>query len=159
MFSFDQYTVRPAGENDREYLAQLIGADPLHRDCMDPDFFLTLVPGEDAWGVENGQGRVVLYFKTSTAVRLHMLFGNQSSNETRDVLTKGMDWLGAMFVANKFREVIFDTEGAALRVMAKRRLGFRDAAPGTLVRVLPVMATDAVAGHWHHRPTASERAG
>src|SRR5579864_4341362 len=106
IFDFDQYTVRPVGERDREFLTQLIAADPLHRDCIDPDFFLKLNPGEDAWAVEDANGKVWLYFKTSTAVRLSMLFANQSSNTgNRDVLTKGMAWLEAMVICNKFREI------------------------------------------------------
>lgn len=160
MFSFDQYTVRPVGEKDRENLVQLITADPYHRANMDSNFFLKLVPGEDAWAIENRLGMVSLYFKTSTACRVAVQFGNQSSNENRDVLTKGLGWLEAALIQNKFRELIFDTEGAALRAMAKRRLGFKDASPGTLVRLLSTpIPTNAVKGDWHHRPTAPEEGG
>jgi hypothetical protein len=157
---FDEYTVRRAGEEDREYLTQIIDADPYHKGLMDADFFLQLVPGEDAWAVEDEQGRVVLYFKTATAVRLSMLFANQDSNVIRDVLKKGMNWLQGVLIGNKFREIIFDTAGAALRAMAKRRLGFVDPAPGTLVKPLLILGTgSALAGHWHHRPTASGSEG
>jgi hypothetical protein len=168
IFHFDQYTVRPVGERDRRFLDKLIEADPLHKDCMDADFFLDLKPGEDAWAVEDGDSRVCLYFKTSTAVRLSMLFANQSSNTgNRDLLTKGMAWLEAMVICNKFREIIFDTKGPALAAMAKRRLGFLEAPNGTLVKLLPVPnarhqasdATEGVEGRWHHRPTALQEAG
>jgi hypothetical protein len=143
-FYFDEYKVRPVGEKDREYLTHLITADPFHADRMTADFFLHLLPGEDAWAIEDRKGTVLLYFKTQTAVRLSVQFTEQTPEVNRAVLSKGMAWIEAMLIQNRFREVIFDTMGPQLRAMAKRRLGFR----GTeeLVRVLtPASApSDAV---------------
>lgn len=167
-FQFDEYTVRPVNEKDREYLDLLIASDPLHWDCMDADFFLKIAPGEEAWAIEDGKGKVCLYFKTSLAVRLALLFANQTSNvANRDLLTKGLEWMEVILMRNKFREILFDTQGPALYAMARRRLGFREAQKGTLVKSLPVpgavcpapVATESVAGHWHHRPTSSQEAG
>jgi hypothetical protein len=133
-FYFDEYKVRPVGEKDREYLTHLITADPYHADCMDADFFLHLLPGEDAWAIEDRKGTVLLYFKTQTAVRLSVQFTGQSAEVNRSVMSKGMAWIEAMLIQNRFREVIFNSAGPQLRAMAKRRLGFRGAEE--LVRVL-----------------------
>ena len=158
-FAFDDYVVRPVTERDREYLTDLIRDDPYHAACMDADFFLKLVPGEDAWAIEDRQNNVQLYFKTQTAVRLSLQFANQSSNENRQVLKKGMAWIEAMLVQNRFREIIFNTQGPALKAMAKKRLGFVGSAE-ELVRVLPSSTpADAEKGRWHHRPTACKEEG
>jgi hypothetical protein len=154
--NFDRYTVRPVDEKDRPYIDRLTFNDPYHHGVMDADWFLNLAPGEGAWAIEDEQGRVVLYFKTQNAVRLSVQFGEQNSTVNRDVLTKGMEWLEGLLLQNHFREVIFDTDGPALKAMAKRRLGFRDMGKGTLTR--PLLWRRLV-GHWQHQPTAFEKAG
>lgn len=160
VFYFNEYRVRPVKESDRVYIDKLIAADPFHNGCMDADWFLSLPAGEAAWAVEDAQGNVVFYFKTQTAVRLSIQFGEQPSSVNRAALQRGMAWLEGMLIQNHFREVIFDTAAPFLAAMAKRRLGFVTGAPGTLYRVLPTPeASDAMAGHWHHRPTASGKAG
>lgn len=130
-FRFDEYTVRPAAEQDRELLEILIEQDAYHRGKMTADFFLKLEPGEDAWALENERGEVVFYFKTSTAVRMAIQFcAGDSPVERREnqvALLKGLRWIEGMFRANRFREIIFDTEGVDLRFFAKRHLGFKDA--------------------------------
>jgi hypothetical protein len=157
-FAFDGYTVRPVAEQDRAFLEQQIANDQYHAG-MDADYFLHLIPGEDAWAVENQQGKVVLYFKTKVVCRLAMLFGNQDSNENRDAMTKGVMWLEDMLAHNRFRELIFDTEGPALKAMAKRRLGFTEE-PGVLVRYLPAPDIDKrLAALWNHVPQASQKQG
>ena len=157
-FSFDGYNVRPVTEADRGFIEQQIAKDMYHVG-MSPDYFLHLVPGEDAWAVENQQGAVVLYFKTKVVTRLAMLFGNQTSNENRDALVKGVEWLTDMLAHNRFREIVFDTEGPALRAMATRRLGFTEE-PAVLVRHLPIPEVDkSMAALWNHSPQASEKRG
>jgi len=138
-FTFDGYTVRPATEKDRPYLQLQIDADPLHRGRMTADFFLKLQPGEDSWALENEEGRVVFYFKTSTAVRMAIQFTTEEDHtrklENRVALMKGLRWIEGIFRANRFREIIFDTEGVELANFAKRRLGFREAC-GLLSRMI-----------------------
>jgi hypothetical protein len=139
-FNFDGYTVRRTLEKDRPYLEFLIGTDPYHRDRMTADFFLKPKPGEDAWAMEEETGDVVLYFKTSTAVRLAVQFRPTITpadrERNRHALLRGMRWIEEVFRKNGFREVIFDTEGPELRAFALRHLGFVDAA-STLTRCLP----------------------
>jgi hypothetical protein len=135
-FRFDHYTVRRVEERDRAYLDQLTSADEEHRERMNADFFLQLLPGEDAWAVEDPQGVVVLYFKTQAAARIHMQFVVEDRELNRDILTKGMQWLEGMLLQNNFREMLFDTKGRELRLMAKRRLGFKDS-PEDLSKPLP----------------------
>lgn len=129
--SFDNYTVRRAGEQDRAFLAELIEADGYHRGIMTPDFFLQPVPGEDSWALEDERGEVVFYFKTSTAVRIAIQFRPTASPtdraRNRRALLRGMRWIEAMFRHNRFREIITDTEGAELKAFAKRHLGFTEA--------------------------------
>jgi hypothetical protein len=130
-FSFDGYTVRPITEQDRPYLTLLIEGDDYHRNKMDADFFLKLQPGEDAWALEDEAGKVVFYFKTATAVRMAIQFADTGSTASRrknqSALLKGLRWIEALFRANRFREIIFETEGPELTVFAKRHLGFVEA--------------------------------
>lgn len=131
-FTFDGYTVRPMTERDRPYVDLQIKADPFHRDKMTADFFLKLEPGEDAWALEDERGMTLFYFKTSAAVRLAIQFVNTGDErgdraEARSALMRGLRWIEGIFRANRFREIIFDTEGLELRNFAKRRLGFVDA--------------------------------
>ena len=138
-FTFDGYTVRRATEKDRPYLQLQIDADPYHRDTITPDFFLKLYPGEDSWALEDESGRVVFYFKTGTAVRLCIQFTAEEDVtrkvENRAALMKGLRWIEGIFRANKFREIIFDTEAVELANFAKRRLGFKEAC-GLLSRMI-----------------------
>lgn len=127
-FSFDGYTVRAVGEQDRAFLELLIESDDYHRERMDADFFLKLQPGEDAWAMEDEKHRVVFYFKTSTVVRIALQFaaaetmGDRRSNQS--ALMRGLRWIEGMFRVNRFTEIVFDTEGPELARFAKRRLGF-----------------------------------
>jgi hypothetical protein len=129
-YSFDGYTVRPVREQDRKYLENLISADPFHKGRMTADFFLNLEPGEDAWALEDEQGGVIFYFRTSTVVRMAIQFGASGTRLDRARnqlgLIKGLRWIEQMFRQNKFTEIIFDSEGDALRQFARRHLGFSD---------------------------------
>jgi len=159
MFRFDDYFVRPVEERDRAFIEAQIAKDPYHAGKMDASYFINTFPGEDAWVIENRQGQVVLYFRTKVAARLAMLFGNQESNENRDALTKGVEWLTQSLAYNRFREIIFDTEGPALKAMAKRRLGFVEES-SLLVRAIPPPEVDkTMVGLWNHVPHASEKRG
>lgn len=127
-FAFDGYTVRPITEQDRAYLDLLIEADDYHRGRMTADFFLKLEPGEDAWAIEDDQHRIAFYFKTSTAVRIAIQFADWGSHEAsrrnQSALTKSLRWIEGVLRANRFTEILFDTEGGDLRRFAKRRMGF-----------------------------------
>lgn len=156
---FDDYIVRPVDENERNYLTALIEADPHHRDCMDANFFLRLVPGESAWAIENEQGNVLLYFKTQNVARISLQFASEDREENRRVLTRGMAWLEQMLAQNNFHEVLFDTKGRELRLMAKRRLGFRDSPEELLKAIPPAMQTVGTDEVWHHVPQTSQLEG
>jgi hypothetical protein len=161
VFHFDNYVVRPVEERDRAYLCDLIQSDPLHVDCMDADFFLTLQPGEDAWSLETlDTGKVILYFKTQTAARVSLLFSGNDSKEdktrNRLALLKGMAWIEAQLRANSFRQILFDTKGSELAAMAKRRMGFRESS-GDLIRdIQPPEGIKPRVEDWHGIPQASQ---
>lgn len=158
-FRFDRFIVRRIEERERSFLDKLTSEDEHHRETMNADFFLQLLPGEDAWAVEDEWGNVVLYFKTQAVARIHMQFISEDRELNRDLLTKGMAWLETMLIQNHFREMLFDTKGRELRLMAKRRLGFKES-PEDLSRSLPAPKTPgSVAGDWHHRPMALEKEG
>lgn len=137
---FDTFTVRPIEERDRVFLSNLIASDPYHAGIMDADYFLKLVPGEDAWAVEDEHGEVVFYFKTQTAVRLSLQFTQGETPTARErnrrAMLHGMAWIEAQLRSNNFREILFQTDGPALAAMAKRRMGFREGA-GELFRGIP----------------------
>jgi hypothetical protein len=159
-FYFGEYTVRPVGPGDHAYIDTLIAADPYHAEAMDAGWFMFEGPGEDAWAIEDKQGRVVLYFKTRTAVRLFIQFGEQDSSVNRNVLKQGMEWLEGILLGNQIREVIFDTRNPVLEAMAKKRLRFSESGPGTLCKTLPSPESMRLAeGRWHHQPTASQEGG
>jgi hypothetical protein len=97
---------------------------------MTPDYFFKRVRGEDAWALEKND-RVMLYFKTQTAVRVGMLFTQAETlsekAENSTALIHGLAWLEAILGGNGFREILFDSEGPELKAFAKRHLGFSDA--------------------------------
>ena len=165
-FTFDGYTVRPLDERDRPYLDIQIEADDFHRGRMTSDHFLQLQPGEDAWAIEDEQGRVVFYFKTATAVRLSIQFpsieGAGDKARNREGMLKGLAWIEGIFRANGFREILFDTEGIELANFAKRRLGFTEAT-GLLSRPIQPMMREKLQmcsqEAWEASPQVSRRVG
>lgn len=157
--NFDGLYVRPCGERDREYLEDLVESDPYHKDTLKADDFLRLMPGEQAFVVEDEMGYALLYFKTATVVRITMQFietrNAQERARNRHILQRGLEWLEER-LRGRFRELIFNTESPALTLTAKKRLGFQ-ALPQQLSRLIPPVRTaDGVEGVWQHLPQASE---
>jgi hypothetical protein len=162
-FHFDQYIVRPMNEGDREYLGSLISEDAYHKGQITPDYFLKLVPGEDAWAFEDEQGNIVFYFKTQVAVRLSIQFANSKTSEERSrnrtALMKGFAWIESMFRQNRFRQIIFDTQGPELTAFAKRRLGFRESPMELLREVSPLIPLERRPEQWKDFPQPTRREG
>ena len=165
-FRFDNYIVRPIGEQDRGFLDDLISDDVFHKGRMTPDYFLKLMPGEDAWALEDEQGHVLLYFKTQVAVRLSLQFAASETKEekhrNRMALLKGFAWLEAMFRQNRFRQIIFDTQGPELTAFAKRRLGFRESDSELLREIAPNIPFSPHGRHtedWEALPHPTRRDG
>lgn len=163
VFHFDSYVVRSVTEQDRAYLNELISADEYHSDRMDADFFLNLKPGEDAWALEDEQGKVLFYFKTQTAVRLSMQFAQTetTAEKTRNriALLKGLAWIEAQLCANSFRELLFQTDGPELTAMAKRRMGFREVSGLARDIGLPLAPIQGRINHWDATPQISQGEG
>ena len=147
-FQFDGYTVRPLQERDREFLTQLIEADPYHRGRMTAAYFFNVVPGEESWALEDERGEVVFYFRTTTAVRISIQFRPVTSprdrSRNRRALMRGLRWIEGIFREHFFREIITDTEGPELRAFARNHLGFRETP--TLIR--QIGAAFAKVSHW-----------
>lgn len=140
-FKFGEYTLRPIEEKDRPMLTAWIEQDQFHAGRILPDFFLRNVPGEDSWALEDGHGYVVFYFKTQTAVRLHIQFGGMGENEVerernRKAMTEGLDWLEAQLRSNGFREIGFQTSNPVLGIFARTSLGFISSR-GEMIRTIP----------------------
>lgn len=157
---FDNLVVRPCGERDREYLEDLIEADPYHNDgVLAADDFLKLLPGEQAFVVENELGYAVLYFKTATVVRVTMQFietrNAEDRERNRNILLRGLEWLEGR-LRGRFRELVTQTDSPALTLTLKKRLGFQ-ALPNQLSRLIPpVSATVKPNGVWQHQPQGSQ---
>jgi hypothetical protein len=151
------------GEQDRAYLDTLIEADAYHKGRMTPDYFINLLPGEDAWAIEDEHGTVVLYFKTQTAVRLSLLFAQAATpaekHRNRDVMLRGLAWIEAMLRQNHFREILFDTEGPELRAMAKRRMGFRETTGDLKREITPPKPQMIAVEPWGRSPHELQREG
>lgn len=162
-FHFDQYIVRPMNEGDRGYLDGLIESDAYHKGQMTPDYFLKLVPGEDAWALEDEQGNVLLYFKTQVAVRLSIQFAASETKEqkhrNRLALLKGFAWIENMLRQNRFRQIIFDTQGPELTAFAKRRLGFRESPQELLREIAPLIPIGRHTEQWKDFPQTTRREG
>jgi hypothetical protein len=162
-FHFDEYVVRPMSERDRDYLDTLIEADAFHKGRMTPDYFLSLLPGEDAWALEDMQGNVLFYFKTQTAVRVSIQFAGAETAEeksrNRTALTKGLAWIEAMLRQNHFREMIFDTQGPELAAFAKRRLGFRASSCELVRPISPPRPIGRSSEGWGSSPRIERREG
>ena len=160
-YHFDSYVVRPMSESDRAYLDTLIEEDAYHKGRMTPDYFLKLMPGEDAWALEDEQGNVLLYFKTQVAVRLSVQFAASETREekhrNRLALMKGFAWIETMLRQNHFRQIIFDTQGPELTAFAKRRLGFRESPMELLREVGPPNALGRAVTDWERYPQPSGR--
>jgi hypothetical protein len=162
-FHFDEYIVRPMSERDREYLDTLIEADAFHKGRMTPDYFLSLLPGEDAWALEDEHGNVLFYFKTQTAVRVSIQFAAAKTADerrrNRTALVKGLAWIETMLRQNHFREMIFETEGTELAAFAKKRLGFT-ASFCELVRPLaPLRPVGRAVNEWDAAPHDNRKSG
>lgn len=162
-FHFDNYTVRPMSETDRAFLDTLIEEDAYHKGRMTPDYFLKLMPGEDAWALEDEQGNVMLYFKTQVAVRLSIQFANSKTSEERSrnrtALMKGFAWIESMLRQNSFRQIIFDTQGPELTAFAKRRLGFRESPVELLREIRPLIPVGRHTEQWEAFPQPTRREG
>jgi hypothetical protein len=162
-FHFDDYVVRPMSESDRAYLDTLIEEDAFHKGRMTPDYFLKLMPGEDAWALEDEQGNVLLYFKTQVAVRLSVQFAASETKEekhrNRLALLKGFAWIEAMLRQNSFRQIIFDTQGPELTAFAKRRLGFRESPMELLREIGPLNPLGRRVTEWGCSPQPSRKEG
>jgi hypothetical protein len=159
-FHFDNYTVRPATEQDRAYLGALIEADPYHREHMDADYFLKLRPGEDAWALEDERGTVIFYFKTTSAVRLSIQFAQaESTTRNRIALLKGLAWIEAQLSANNYRELLFQTDAPELTAMAKRRMGFREVSGLARDIGLPAATNQSRVERWDAAPQISQGEG
>jgi hypothetical protein len=162
-FHFDEYIVRPMSERDREYLDTLIEEDAYHKGRMTPDYFLNLLPGEDAWALEDEQGNVLFYFKTQTAVRVSIQFaGSKTASErrrNRTALTKGLAWIETMLRQNHFREMIFDTQGPELAAFAKKRLGFTASSCELVRPISPPKPVGRAVNEWGAAPHDSRKSG
>ena len=165
-FHFDDYVVRPMSESDRAYLDTLIEEDAFHKGRMTPDYFLKLMPGEDAWALEDEQGNVLLYFKTQVAVRLSVQFAASETKEekhrNRLALLKGFAWIEAMLRQNSFRQIIFDTDALELATFAKRRLGFRESQSELLREIAPSVSPATIGRRttdWGCYPQPSRKEG
>jgi hypothetical protein len=163
VLSFDGYTVRPVTEQDRPYLEMTIRDDPFHRDRMTADYFLKPEQGQDSWAMEDEEGFVLFYFKTSAVVRIGIQF-TRSDHLTDKMLnamalTRGLAFVEAIFQANRFREVLFDTEGPELAAFAKRRMGFTDAGNLLVRSIPPPQPAKSPVGVWEDFPQQSEKAG
>lgn len=162
-FHFDDYNVRPMNEGDRVYLDSLIEEDAYHKGRMTPDYFLKLMPGEDAWALEDQQGNVKLYFKTQVAVRLSIQFAasatKEERHENRMALLKGFAWIESMLRQNRFRQIIFDTQGPELTAFAKRRLGFRESPMELLHDVTPFPPLGRDTEQWKDFPQPTRKEG
>jgi hypothetical protein len=134
------YTVRLAGEQDRALLTEMIAADAFHADIFEPDDFIKALPGEQCFVIEDENGKVVLYFKTTPAVRIRIQFGASDTKSERErnrkAMIEGLAWLEAGLSAN-FRELIFDTRHRDLTLMAEHRLGF-ERSLCEMVKTIPV---------------------
>jgi hypothetical protein len=162
-FHFDEYVVRPMSERDRDYLDTLIEDDAYHKGRMTPDYFLNLLPGEDAWALEDEQGNVLFYFKTQTAVRVSIQFTGSKTKEekqrNRTALVKGLAWIETMLRQNHFREMIFDTQGPELAAFAKRRLGFTASSCELIRPITPPRPPGRAVTDWDAVPQVSRRSG
>jgi hypothetical protein len=134
------YTVRIAGEQDRALLDEMISNDAFHVGLFTPDFFTTPRPGETCFAIEDEQGKVVLYFKTTPAIRVHIQFGKHDTKDDRArhraAMIEGLAWLEAG-VGENYREVIFDTRHRELILLAEHRLGF-ERSLCEMVKAIPI---------------------
>lgn len=157
---FDGYRLRQVEERDYKQLEQWIAADPVHRDVLDPEFFmgeainqegnLAEDPHVNVFALDDRKG-TLMYIRLSTASRVHIQFApgpssaEQGKNfhrelhrfrtQMRNALLKGMAFLEVGLRNTGVREWIFESESQALRSMVEKHMGFV-ASPHEMVRII-----------------------
>jgi hypothetical protein len=149
---FDGYVLRAPEPRDRAALEQWIASDPAHKDVFSPEHFMGQLedgredPRPTCCVLEDPEGRV-MFIRISRMARVDIQFPPATTADQRgrirDGLTRGMALLESVLAMAGCEGWIFDTDSPALRTMAKRRLGFRDA-PNDLIRpIAPLEQSDS----------------
>lgn len=137
-FTFDGYTLRPAGEEDLELARTWTSEDPSHAGRIAPEFWLQQGKGEEAWVLEDEHGPV-FFFHMQQTVKALIQFGPSRTREQRErtqlALMAGMAWLGALLGSIGKHEMVFDSQNPALKRFCEKRLGFA-ATPDMLTKGL-----------------------
>lgn len=138
----DEYRLRPATEADAALLAEWIEGDPAHRGLFTPKFFIEGRAGKECYAVEGTDGKVRFYITMQKAMRLHIQFNPDGSQETRestrDALLKGFQWLEQGARRAGIRELIFDSAARPLIAFCRKRLGFGKASD-QMIRSIPTI--------------------
>jgi hypothetical protein len=135
-FTFNELTLRPATEDDRELCQRWIDADPDHRGKITADFFLEGEAGVECMVLVDKWGQPRFFFRQQRALRIHMQFPPNTTSEertkTREALTFGFGWLKHIASRHGYRELIFESTVVPLMNFCKNRFGF-SSSPNELV--------------------------
>lgn len=135
----EEYRLRPATEADAALLAEWIEGDDAHRGLIDPEFFHESLPGKECYALEGADGKVRFYITLQKAMRIHIQFNPDSSQETREStresLLKGFQWLEQGARRAGIREFLFDSTARPLIAFCRKRLGFKER-PDQLVKAI-----------------------
>lgn len=125
--------IRKANEEDRQRIAEMIEADPWHKDKGAADYFFE--PGSECMAVEeNGN---TFYVRIARALRINAIFDPEKKSKNARMLIKFTPALAEMARQSGFLEMVFGTENPELAKF-EERLGFAPA-PGDMTMTLPVL--------------------
>ena len=146
-YTFGQYRLRPATEEDEALAAFWISRDPAHAETTPAEFFTRSEPGAECYVLEDADGPV-FFFKMTKAVRLDIQFDAGTTplarERTREGLIEGMEWLAGVLGQSAVHQIIFDSIDPLLIRSTEKRLGFVRS-PNELVRnVMPSVRREAV---------------
>lgn len=127
-YTFSQYTLRPAAEEDILCATAFLSEDPFHED-MAPEFFITQGPGIESYLLEDIEGPV-FFFRMTRVVRVDIQFAPESLHPNmreriRGGLTAGFKWLMASLANSPNYQVIFESKNPELIASCIRRFRFR----------------------------------
>jgi hypothetical protein len=131
-FTFAQYRLRPATEEDLPLAAAWVSADPHHRDTTEPGFWIEQKLARDSYVLEDEEGPI-FFFKlhqlSKTAVEMHVQFppaiaDNHQRYRVQRGLIDGFTWLELPLKQAQVKVIHFDSTHPPLRKFATDRLGF-----------------------------------
>jgi hypothetical protein len=161
-FTFSpNFTLRPAGDDDRQLAEQWTQADPEHAGVVDPGFWLQQDVGQDSYILLDKEGAIFFWKGIlkcldpagKLGVEMHMQFPPEGGTyhsigaanlraRIRIGMVLGLHWLEQMLKRANVAEVYFESKNLNLIFFCKKHLGFIRDGDGRLIKHLLPAGTE-----------------